>query len=137
VIAGARWNRRLVVAARQLDPSPGLALELLAIAAAGGGSIDRARETVSAVLASAGLGGIEEAEEVLGFARSAGVPVAALLRAEAEERRRDARAAAQQRAAALGTRLLLPLGVCILPAFVLVGVLPVIVAIVSSTLAAF
>ena len=64
---------------------------------------------------------------------AAGVPAAALLHAEAEERRRIARADGQRRAVELGTRLLLPLGVCILPAFIALGVAPIVVSIVSST----
>jgi tight adherence protein B len=70
---------------------------------------------------------------VLSFSRAAGVPAAALLHAEAEESRRAATADGERRAAELGTRLLLPLGVCILPAFIALGVAPIVVSIVSST----
>jgi tight adherence protein B len=70
---------------------------------------------------------------VLGFARDAGVPVSVLLRSESDRRRRTARSLAARRAAELETRLLLPLGLCVLPAFVLVGVAPIALAIVSST----
>ena len=48
-------------------------------------------------------------------------------------RRRAARTLAARRAAELETRLLLPLGLCVLPAFVLLGVVPIALAIVSST----
>ena len=76
------------------------------------------------------------ADSVLSFSRAAGVPAAALLHAEAEESRRVANADGERRAAELGTRLLLPLGVCILPAFIALGVAPIVVSIVSSTAAA-
>lgn len=134
VIGGIRWNRRLVRAARTLDATPGLALELLAIAVSGGASLDRARNLVDRVLIETELpvlgGG---ADSVLAFARAAGVPAAALLHAEAEESRRAARADGQRRAVELGTRLLLPLGICILPAFIALGVAPIVLSIVSST----
>jgi len=134
VVGGVRWNRRLIRAARTLDATPGLALELLAIAVAGGASLDRSRELVDRALADAELPELgDNAEPVLSFSSAAGVPAAALLHAEAEESRRTATADGEQRAAELGTRLLLPLGVCILPAFIALGVAPIVVSIVSST----
>ncbi len=136
VLGGIRWNRRLIRAARTLDAAPGLGLELLAIGVSGGASLDRARALVERALAESGIPPLgDEADAVLSFARGAGVPAAALLHAEAEERRRVARAEAQRRAVELGTRLLLPLGLCVLPAFVALGVAPVILSIVSSTAA--
>lgn len=137
VLGGVRWNRRLIRAARTVDATPGLALELLAIAVSGGASLERSRDLVDRALADArlpALGG--GADAVLTFSRAAGVPAAALLHAEAEEARRVATADGERRAAELGTRLLLPLGVCILPAFIALGVAPIVVSIVSSTAAA-
>jgi tight adherence protein B len=39
------------------------------------------------------------------------------------------------RIAVLGTRLLLPLGLCVLPAFVALGVAPLLLAMIGSTFA--
>ncbi|PJI93873.1 type II secretion system F family protein [Luteimicrobium subarcticum] len=50
------------------------------------------------------------------------------LRAAAEHLRRERREHAATAAGRLGTRLVLPLGLCYLPAFVLVGIVPVLVA---------
>ena len=136
VFGGIRWNRRLIRTARTLDSTPGLALELLAIAVSGGASLDRARELVDRTLVEAGLRALgTDGDAVLAFSRVAGVPAAALLHAEAEECRRMARADGQRRAVELGTRLLLPLGVCMLPAFIALGVAPLVLSIVSSTAA--
>jgi len=136
VAGGVRWNRRLIRAARTVDATPGLALELLAIAVSGGASLERSRELVDRALADAGLPALGGgADSVLSFSRAAGVPVAALLHAEAEECRRVAAADGERRAVELGTRLLLPLGVCILPAFIALGVAPIVVSLVSSTAA--
>jgi len=137
VLGGVRWNRRLIRAARTLDATPGLALELLAIAVSGGASLDRSREVVDRALTDAELPALDGgADSVLAFSRAAGVPAAALLHAEAEEARRVAGADGERRAAELGTRLLLPLGVCILPAFIALGVAPIVVSIASSTASA-
>jgi tight adherence protein B len=133
LLAARRWNRRLVDAARPTERLPGLEFELLAIAVSGGGSLDAAREAVSAALAEFALPTGAHADAVLELSRRAGVPAAALLRAEAEEARRDARAAAQRASAELGVRLMLPLGVCVLPAFMALGVAPLMIAVISST----
>jgi len=133
---GIRWIGRMVRAASRLDPTPGLSLDLLAIALRGGVSADRATALVAAAVGDAGLAPPrEEGAQVLAFSRAAGVPAGALLRAEAEELRRRERAAAAMRAARLETRLLAPLGLCVLPSFVLLGVAPVLLALLSSTAA--
>jgi len=137
VACGIRWNHALVRQARDTDAAPGLGLELLAIAVLGGGSLTGARQLVDVAIAGAGLAALgSEADAVLAFSRAAGVPASALLLAEAGELRRRSRSDARRRAAELGTRLLLPLGVCILPAFIALGVAPLVIAIVSSTLGA-
>lgn len=136
--AASRWNRRLVARARPRDAAPGIAFDLMAIAVSGGASLDRARATLAAVVARFALPPPGDGvEEVLELSRRAGVPAADLLRSEAEEVRREAHAAAQERAAALGVRLMLPLGLCILPAFILLGVLPLLIAVLSSTASTF
>jgi tight adherence protein B len=136
IVAGIRWTRGLIRRARATDAAPGLALELLAVAVSGGASLDRARALVDTALREAELPPLHsEADAALAFARAAGVPVAGVLHAEAAELRRRARTDAQLRATALGTRLLLPLGICILPAFVALGVAPIVISILTSTVA--
>lgn len=140
MFAADRWNRRLVSTARARDPTPGLEFDLTAIAMGGGGSVDRARAIVEDTVvrfalhradATAAIG------QVLDLSVRAGVPAAELLRAEAEQLRRDARAEGQRRAATLEVTLMIPLGVCVLPAFMLVGVVPLLMTVLSSTLTAF
>lgn len=135
VLLARRWNRRLLRAATSTDATPGLRLDLVAIAVSGGAAIDVALERVETALARCDLDarGSGTVTEVLELSRRAGVPAAELLRAEAEEVRRRERAHAQQAAARLGVTLMIPLGVCILPAFMLVGVVPLVIAVISST----
>lgn len=139
LVALARaWNARLVRRATPPPGVPGLDLELLAVALSAGGSWQAATTLVSGAL------GRHCGESVLptppdaiaslaSLSERAGVPGAALLRAEAAERRRDARASAAMAAERLGVTLLLPLGTCVLPAFLLVAVVPLFVALLSST----
>lgn len=64
------------------------------------------------------IDGIREA------ARETGVPVAGLLRADADEVRHTARFAVRESIERLPARMLVPLGVCLFPAFVTLTVIP-------------
>jgi len=142
----ARWNRRLVRAATRAEATPGLDLDLMAIAMTGGASVDRARALVREVTERFGLRSPSAApaapddepmSRVLRLSQRAGVPAAELLRSEADQARRNARSAGQRRAEALAVTLMLPLGVCVLPAFMLVGVVPLVLSILATTLGSF
>ena len=138
LLTARSWNRRLVRRARPRDLTPGLHFDLMAIAMAGGASLERAAESVDTAIAASGLDTSDEVarlDEVLELSRSAGVPASELLRSEADEARRDAAAFALEAASVLAVRLMLPLGLCILPAFMLVGVAPLLIAVISSTVA--
>jgi len=150
------WNRRLIAGAQPTDLAPGLRCELMAIAVAGGGALDRAVASVERALAASALesggtvsvsaagdaalrdaasggDGRSAVDAVLALSRRAGVPAGELLRSEAEESRRSARAEAAARASVLGVRLMLPLGLCVLPAFMVLCVAPLLIAVVTST----
>jgi tight adherence protein B len=140
MFVASRWNRRLVRSAQPRDLTPGLEFDLVAIAVSGGGALDRARASVAAALeryslARPGIGTKDAAgiEAVLDLSKRAGVPAAELLRSEATERRRSARAEVQERAQALAVRLMIPLGVCVLPAFMVLGVVPLLITVIEST----
>jgi tight adherence protein B len=71
------------------------------------------------------------------LSREAGAPLGELARADAVEARSSARADARQSAERLAVRLMLPLGACILPSFLLLGVIPMMVGLLSSTSSGF
>lgn len=75
---------------------------------------------------------LEDLESALGFAVRTGAPGADLLRAQAARLRRAAHRDAEKAAAALGVRLVVPLGLCSLPAFICLGVLPVLIGLVPA-----
>lgn len=135
MLLAARWSGRLVVAAQPHDLTPGLEFDLTAIAVSGGGAFETAERCVDLAMESCGLGRLRATsgvQEVLELSTRAGVPAGELLRSEAELRRLVARADMQERAATLSVRLMMPLGLCILPAFVVLGVLPLLVTVVTS-----
>lgn len=67
----------------------------------------------------------------LRHAASGGAALAAALRQQAAEARATNRSAAESRARRAGVSIVLPLGVCFLPAFLLVGVVPVVGGVLS------
>ena len=129
ILAAQRWNAALVRRARQAGGVPGLDAELLAIALSGGVSIDRARALVQEATDTRTDAATEA---VLTLSRTAGVPAVELLRASATLARHRARVDGRLRAARLSTRLLLPLGVCTLPAFLVLGVAPMLLSVLTS-----
>lgn len=70
--------------------------------------------------------------EALDFAGATGAPSASLLYAHAEQLRRRRKREAEKRAATLGVKLVLPLGICALPSFVCLGIVPVLYALLPS-----
>lgn len=134
VLLARVWTRRLVASASSHDVAPGLECELMAVALAAGVSVDRARRVVEQALARAGWAtGPSAIDAVIELCARAGAPAGELLRAEAAELRREAHAAGRVAAAVLSVRLMLPLGLCVLPAFVVLGIVPVLLGVIGST----
>jgi Flp pilus assembly protein TadB len=67
-------------------------------------------------------------------AAGGGAPVAATLARLARDQRRTARAEASARARTAGVRAVAPLGLCFLPAFVLLGIVPAVAGIAKNVL---
>lgn len=132
VFAARMWTRRLLRRAQPPCGTPGIHAELVAIGLAGGASIER---SLALVVNSPARdpAGEEHTRGVLELARSAGVPAGELLRAAAAQERHRARVQGRIRAARLSSQLLVPLGVCTLPAFLLLGVAPLVLSVLSST----
>ncbi|ROR65003.1 type II secretion system F family protein [Agrococcus jenensis] len=144
VLAGAAllvvawgWSRTIVRHAARGDEAPGIALDLVAVALAGGGAVDRARTAAAAALIDAGVAssGWDDVDAALDLARRAGVPVRGLLLAEASAARTRARLEGEARAERAAVQLALPLGVCVLPAFSLLVVVPLVVSMLEGALA--
>lgn len=154
---GRTWTARIVAAASRGDPALDqvrVAVPLLRAALASGADLPRALETVGGALGAVALesagrrlraGGVpvwQEAASIWAGADAAWEPVAAALEpawtsgaapdpalaAAGEALARRARRDHAVGAAEIGVRVALPLTLCQLPAFVAVGVLPVLIA---------
>ena len=77
---------------------------------------------------------LTDLHEALNLAARTGAPASALLTTEAAQLRRERKRRAEERAATLGVRLVLPLGLCFLPAFLCLGVVPVVLALAGGLL---
>lgn len=132
------WMRKLVARATDHHPAPGLWCELVAVAVGSGLPLGRAVRVAERTLERVALSTPAEAREqggrLLTVASQAGVSVSSALHNLADDQR--ARSFADQRRAAreLGERILVPVGACYLPAFLLWGVVPLVGSVVSDTL---
>lgn len=129
---------------------PALLLDLLDAAIGAGASVPRSLEAVGAAvggpdgdaLVTAGTALVlgaswpaawadapraaAEVRDALGAAWSSGAAPGPALRSRAVRLRRERRRRARAAGGALGVRLVLPLGLCFLPAFVLLGLAPLV-----------
>ena len=121
--AGAGLHRALALVAELATPDLRSPLRPVVSALAIGADWDTAWR--SSAVRSPRLLALREA---LGFAALTGAPSSAILYAQAARLRREQFRAAEKKAAALGVKLVVPLGLCSLPAFVCLGVIPVLLA---------
>jgi hypothetical protein len=119
LLAGATAEGGLTAVADALGPGVGRDLARAAQALATGASVDEA-------WAAAPLD-LEPIAGVFRRSRATGAPAAPGLIALATDLRGTQRAAWRERAGRVGVRSALPLGACFLPAFVLIGIVPVVV----------
>ena len=75
-----------------------------------------------------GAGPARELEQALRLTRLSGAPAAALLRSSAAAARKRGVREAEARGAEFGIKLVIPLGLCALPAFICLGVVPVVIS---------
>lgn len=134
----------LELVAAMLDAGAGIGRSLELVAASAAPQYrDSLRPVVSALAIGADwetawrssavrLPEVLELRDALGFAALTGAPSSAILYAQAARLRRERFRAAEKRAASLGVKLVVPLGLCSLPAFICLGVVPVLLALVPS-----
>ena len=125
--AGAGIGRALELVAAAASPEYGRALRPVVGAMAIGADWETAWR--SSDVRSPEILALRDA---LGFAALTGAPSSSILYAQAARMRREGFRAAEKRAASLGVKLVVPLGLCSLPAFICLGVVPVLLALVPS-----
>lgn len=79
-----------------------------------------------------GASEVERLREALSFSALTGASAAPLLYSEAAQIRRQNKREAEAKASALGVKLVIPLGLCSLPAFICLGIVPVVIAMIPA-----
>ncbi|MGF3056915.1 type II secretion system F family protein [Microbacterium sp. YY-01] len=125
------WTKKLVRKAQPHAGIPGIHAELVAIGLEGGVSIARSVQLVNEQLPQSP--DAAATQRVLRLAESAGVPAADLLRSTAQHARRNARKDARLATTRLSSLLLLPQGLCTLPAFLFLGIAPLLISVLDQT----
>lgn len=139
VWVASRWSARMVRGAQHWDWARGMPSEVMALLLRAGCSVDFAREWAGVVArdychnSTESHNELRRCDEFVSLAFETGVSLVALLRSIAQQERSDARHSAQEKTEKLSVSLMIPLGVCILPAFIAVGVVPLVMSILSST----
>ena len=140
LVLGAFWARVLVSRVSAADRAAGWALELSCIGLGGGGPPREALRSVADCADRAGAEWVRLSElradgpvwAALRTADALGAAAGPLLLGAAEAVRIRAQAELEREAERLAVRVLVPLGVCVLPAFVLLGVVPVLIAVLGG-----
>lgn len=134
-LLGHVWTVRMIRAASAVPTFVGTYLDVLVVALSGGFSPHRAHELLEEVstLVTFHQRDRDLADRVITMSEQVGAPVGELLRSASRQERHRVRLHGRIRAAQLSVRLLLPLGLCTLPAFICLGVMPVIIGLLSST----
>lgn len=125
--AGAGIGRALDLLARCASPPISQSLRPVVAALAIGADWETAWQTPTHHAPE-----VVRLRDALAFAALTGAPSASILYAQAARERREQFRAAETRAAALGVKLVVPLGLCSLPAFICLGIVPVLIAMLPS-----
>lgn len=138
MVIAALWSGRMLRRAQLWSWSQGMALEMMAISLTAGQSLSasqlRAQQIAQRYLTPSGARNeLAECAAMAGLSRSTGVTLVGLLRDVARQARLASREQAQIQVEKLAVQLMIPLGMCVLPAFIAVGVLPIVASMISST----
>ncbi|WP_035772308.1 type II secretion system F family protein [Arthrobacter sp. Br18] len=130
--AGAPVAHALEILAASCDPVVAARLRRVKDALDLGAEWESAWETAGPGAARGRRDCVDDLRETLRFAAGTGAPSAAIIHACAAQLRRRRNREVERKAAALGVKLVVPLGLCALPSFVCLGVLPVVWALLPS-----
>lgn len=136
IFAAGRWTTRMIAAARRTRPMPGLVIELVRIGVLAGVGVEHLIALVrdkSWFVGADYVGEFEQVRVLSAQCAHAGLPLERILAAAASRAVDIADEATDVRLGQLAEKVLLPLGVCLLPAFILLVAVPAIISTLSGT----
>ena len=137
LVLGRQWSRRLLAKAVPDTLDPGAYLDCVLIGLQAGLPLQVARARASenyqgafeAMPSAADENALDEAAEL---SRNSGAALSEILLANADRFRDDLRYEISNRIARLGIKLMIPLGVAVLPAFILLSIVPIAISLLSN-----
>lgn len=137
LVLGRQWSRRLLAKAVPDTLDPGAYLDCVLIGLQAGLPLQVARSrasenyqgTFEAMPSAADENALDEAAEL---SRNSGAALSEILLANADQFRDDLRYEISNRIARLGIKLMIPLGVAVLPAFILLSIVPIAISLLSN-----
>ncbi len=134
VFVAREWSRRLIEAVHVRDVPLGVLPAVIASALSVGVGMTLSTQAVDAECDAIGLSRDSSTHEsVLSLANEWGIPLAGVVMAQAQMLRHSAVALVRVRAKEMAERLLLPLAACILPAFVLLSIVPIVAGLLEQS----
>jgi tight adherence protein B len=128
LLFGRRWSQRILAAAQPEVRDPGAALDAFASALSAGLPPTVATRELEKI-----FGHQPELAALLETSADTGLAISRLARAEADRLRLSWRVSSEKKIQQAGIRLMWPLGVAVLPAFVLIAVVPLAVSMLRGT----
>jgi tight adherence protein B len=130
LISASIWSSRILSNANDKSPEDAIALDAMALCLDSGLAIEQSREICLRNFAACFNRELNQAEQkqildLLQFSDLSGAPIAKLLRNCAEQSRSSQSHLQSEVLAKLSVRLLAPMATLVLPAFVLIAVLPI------------
>lgn len=116
---GRKWSNRIIARAQPRADDPGAPLDAFSAAMGSGLPLNRAIAEVAEL-----FGEQPSLTRIVDTAAETGLAIARLARVEADNVRLAWRVASEKRVQEAGVRLMWPLGLAVLPAFVLIAVVP-------------
>jgi tight adherence protein B len=138
LVTGHYWTRRLLAKALPPGLDPGAYLDCVLIGLQAGLPLDIARQVAEqnykrvfyADVSAQDISALDEAAEL---SRTTGAALTQIILASADRAREDLRFQISNRIARLSVKLMIPLGVAVLPAFILLSIVPIAISLLSNS----
>lgn len=137
MVAGRQWTRRLLARALPASRDPGAFLDCVLIGLQAGLPLSAAQKQAAQEYELTfdeppEKQNFERLENAAELSRSTGAAVGEILIAEADGFREQQRYEVATRISKLGVQLMIPLGVAVLPAFILLSIVPIAISLLSN-----
>ncbi len=137
LFTGQRWSKRLLDRANSKRLDPGAFIDAVLVGLQAGLPLRKSEATAQAHFKAVFQQEVPQSDllvikTVSELARNSGAALTKILSAEADRLRDEQRYEISEQIARLGIRLMIPLGVAVLPAFILIAIVPIAISLLSN-----